>query len=166
MKRASVRMAVAAMAMALAGCAGQGKLEDRRDGNVAVAQVASDVRAGAAQSFADCTWYPGAAGFSRPDAARVRPLGQLVLREDALLWGEYDMAQSVFKVGRRIPFGEIKTVWLAQKEGRKMLVLESADGGLDSFAIEHPSRDKKAASEPDAAATEEAWRYLRGLLRL
>lgn len=157
----AVAFASLAILVTLGGCGTAGKPAGNE---LPVAQVASDVRAGAARSFDDCTWYPGAAGFSRPASAPVRPLGQLVLREDALLWGQYDMAQGVFKVGRRIAFGDIKTVWLARKADGRMLVLESMDGTLDSFAIEHPGKVKGGAVEADGGATEEAWRFLRGAL--
>jgi hypothetical protein len=160
---ASLMAALSAVLLALTGCTTVAKPTDNV---VPVAEVTTDVRTGAARSFDDCTWYPGAAGFSRPPDAAVRPLGQLVLREESLLWGQYDMAQSLFRVARRIPFKQIKTVSLAQKAGRNMLVLESVDGGLDSFAIEHPSSEKGRANEPDPAATAEAWRFLRTLLGL
>lgn len=150
--------------LALAGgCATQGKSPEA---TVSVAEVSADVRMGAARSFEHCTWYPGAAGFSF-SRSPARPLGQLVLREDALLWGDYDMARSVFKVARRIPYDQMKVVHLAQKAGRNLLVIESADGTLDSFAIKHPSKaGGPPRLEPDPAATAEAWRFLRGLLRL
>jgi hypothetical protein len=146
----------------LGGCAAPGKAP----GNVlSVAEVSADVRVGAARSWEDCTWYPGSAGFSF-SSTPARPLGQLVLREDALLWGDYDMANSVFRVARRIPYAQVRVIHLAQKAGRNMLVVESADGRLDSFAIEHPSKGRAPVLEPDPAATADAWRFLRGLLGL
>lgn len=153
---------LAAMVSALGGCAGAGKTPENV---MSVSEVSADVRLGAARSFEHCTWYPGAAGFSRSILA-ARPLGQLVLREDALLWGDYDMAKSVFRVARRIPFDQVQAVHLAQRGEQNMLVVESANGALDSFAIEHPPRQGVKTAQPDPAATREAWGFLRTLLGL
>jgi hypothetical protein len=151
-----------AIPFALAGCAGTGKAPENV---VSVSEVRADVRVGAARSFEHCTWYPGAAGFSR-SSLPARPLGQLVLREDALLWGDYDMARSVFRVARRLPFSQVQAVYLAQRGEQNMLVVESANGALDSFAIEHPPGQGVRTAQPDPAATREAWRFLRTLLGL
>ncbi|MDB5797821.1 MAG: hypothetical protein JWP36_1723 [Paucimonas sp.] len=126
---------------------------------VAISEVAQDVRVGAARSFENCAWYPDSAGFSTPTGA-VRREGQLVLMDQALLWGQFDLSSGLFRVGRKIPFAQIRSLALAQKEGGQRIVVQDNNGRVDSFAIERHAERRREPAAADPAATTDAWRTL------
>ena len=131
---------------------------------VSAAEVVADIRAGAARSFDHCSWLPGSSGFSLAPQG-TRRSGQLVVMDDALLWGAFDLARGHFRPQLRIPFTSIRSIALARQGTDRMLSVES-EGRVDSFYIEQRPAPAPGRLAIDADATTQAYLFLRKMLGL
>ncbi|MDO8299657.1 hypothetical protein [Lacisediminimonas sp.] len=127
---------------------------------VPIAEVVADLQRGTARSFDACTWLPGSAGFSLSSSAPVKVGGQLLLMDHAVQWGAYDLRFGSFRVSRKIPFEQIRSVSLAQKSGQSLIVVEGNDGLFDTFGCDRIGARRGALPAFDPAITSDAYRVL------
>ncbi len=133
---------------------------------VPIAKVAAGIQVGAARTFDACIWLPDSAGFSLSVPVVARTGGQLLLMDQAVQWGRYDLGTGLFKVTKKIPFKQIRSVSLAQKNDQRLIVVEGIDGRFDSVGVQKMRVDRKPFPEFDPAITTEAYRVLIAQLGL
>ena len=127
---------------------------------VPIAEVMAEMQVGAARTFDACSWLPGSAGFSLPVPVSPRTDGQILLMDQAVQWGRYDVGAGTFNVARKIPFEQIRSVSLAQKNDQRLIVVEDRDGRFDSFGVQKAKAMHKTLPEFDPASTSDVYRVL------
>ena len=144
------------MTVVLVGC---GTPSTRPADAIAIDAVTREIRSGTAHSFDRFAWLPGSVGFRLADAA-VNADGQLVLTHDALHWGRFDTASGWYRVARKIPLNQIRSVSLAQSDAQRLIVVEGPDGKFDSFGVIRHRGARKVTTESDPVQTSHAYRLL------
>lgn len=132
---------------------------------VVIDQLSRELRSGSARAYDRFAWLPGSQGFTFSRAG-MRTGGQLLLREDSMLWGRYESGAGWFRVAREIPLKRISTVSLAQRDAQYLIVVEAVDGSVDTFGVPKPAARRDDGPQFESQPTADVYRMLLSRLGL